>query len=80
MEIDRARHLSRVAALLRDAPVVALLGARQVGKTTLARAVARRWRGSVARFDLEDPADLARLSDPILALEGLLQDFAPLGE
>ena len=80
MEVPRPRHQARLRALLRDFPVVAIIGARQVGKTTLARAVARRWRGSVARFDLEDPADLARLSDPILALEGLLQDFAPLGE
>jgi predicted AAA+ superfamily ATPase len=50
--------------------VVALLGARQVGKTTLARQVAAERRG-VTFFDLENPADLARLSDPMLALEGL---------
>jgi predicted AAA+ superfamily ATPase len=59
---------ARVRRLLREAPVVALLGARQVGKTTLARYLGATWRGPVTRFDLEDPRDLARLEDPMLAL------------
>ncbi|HJS75573.1 MAG TPA: ATP-binding protein, partial [Vicinamibacteria bacterium] len=55
-------YLSRYA-------VVCILGARQVGKTTLARAVADRWRkGPTTRFDLEEPSDRARLQDPMLAL------------
>lgn len=61
----------RVRRLLRQAPVVALLGARQVGKTTLARQVAAAWRGPTTHFDLEDPRDLARLADPMLALAQL---------
>ena len=61
----------RVRRLLRQAPVVALLGARQVGKTTLARQVAAAWRGPTTHFDLEDPRDLARLADPMLALAHL---------
>ena len=61
----------RVRRLLRQAPVVALLGARQVGKTTLARQVAAAWRGPTTHFDLEDPRDLARLADPMLALASL---------
>jgi predicted AAA+ superfamily ATPase len=48
--------------------VVAILGARQVGKTTLARRIARSWPGGATSFDLEDPADVARLQDPMLAL------------
>jgi predicted AAA+ superfamily ATPase len=36
---------------------VALLGARQVGKTTLARQIARAWAGPTVTFDLERPAD-----------------------
>jgi predicted AAA+ superfamily ATPase len=48
-----------------------ILGARQVGKSTLARALAARWRDPVTYFDLENDEDLARLSDPLLALEGL---------
>lgn len=73
--IRRERHMAQVEALLSQHPVVAILGARQVGKTTLARAVAERAGGPVARFDLEDPEDLARLEDPKLALgrlEGLV--------
>lgn len=48
--------------------MVAILGARQVGKTTLAGDVARGWPRGTTRFDLEDSADLARLRDPMLAL------------
>ena len=50
---------------------VAILGPRQVGKTTLARQYADRIAGPVARFDLENPRDLSRLEDPMGALEGL---------
>jgi predicted AAA+ superfamily ATPase len=57
-----------VRRLLQQAPVVAVLGPRQVGKTTLARQVAKAWRGPTTHFDLEDPRDLARLADPMLAL------------
>ena len=51
--------------------MVALLGARQVGKSTLARQLAASRRGSVTWFDLENPADLARLADPGLELRPL---------
>ncbi len=67
--VERARHAGHVTRLLRSHPVVAILGARQVGKTTLARDVADRWeRGRTHRFDLEDTDDLARLQEPKLAL------------
>ena len=69
--IQRHWHLQRLRTLLAGAPVVAILGARQVGKTTLARQLAAGRRGAVARFDLEDPADVARLADPILTLRPL---------
>jgi predicted AAA+ superfamily ATPase len=66
--IARERHVAAVSGLLARHPVVALLGARQVGKTTLALELLRRRGGRGARFDLEDAADLARLADPLLAL------------
>jgi predicted AAA+ superfamily ATPase len=69
--IDRALHASRVIALLKRFPVVAILGARQVGKTTLASLIAPAISERSTRFDLENPADLARLSDPMLALQDL---------
>lgn len=68
--IPRSEHLKAVQRLLRDNPVVALIGARQVGKTTLARQVAQR-RSRTHFFDLESSADRARLSDPLLALSSL---------
>ena len=71
MEIPRGHHLRRVRLLLREFPVVAILGARQVGKSTLARRLAATRRGPTHWFDLENPVDLARLADPGLALRPL---------
>lgn len=69
--IPRPRHEKTLRGLLSQFPVVGLIGARQVGKTTLARRLAAREQGPVATFDLEDPTDVARLADPKLALEPL---------
>lgn len=69
--IARLRQLQAILGLLTRHPVVALLGARQVGKTTLAGRVAHEFPGHVTNFDLEDPADLARLEDPGLTLRPL---------
>ncbi len=54
---------------LRESTVVALLGPRQCGKTTLAREVSHRRRSTY--FDLEDPKSLARLAEPMTTLEPL---------
>lgn len=67
----RQADLDRLSHLLSHHPVVGIVGARQIGKTTLARAFAEGWAGPTSHFDLENPADLARLHDPMLALEGL---------
>jgi len=69
--ILRERQLAAVEHRLRQFPVVAILGARQVGKTTLALQILHRSKSPGERFDLEDPADLARLSDAKLALADL---------
>ncbi len=69
--IERHRHLRQVSGLLADFPVVAIVGARQTGKTTLAARIGEIFGGSVHRFDLEDPRDEARLASPMLALEPL---------
>ncbi|HTR76373.1 MAG TPA: ATP-binding protein [Solirubrobacterales bacterium] len=51
-------------SLLAESPAVAVLGPRQVGKTTLALAVAE---GRPSTYlDLESPADRARISEPEL--------------
>lgn len=69
--IERRGHLRRLRALLGQFPVVAILGARQVGKTTLARQLVARRRCGATLFDLERAEDLGLLSDPMLALEPL---------
>ena len=71
MRVARPDHLELVRGRLRRFPVVALLGARQVGKTTLAREIAQGFRGKSTFFDLERTADLALLADPELALRPL---------
>ncbi len=67
--IDRKNDLALVRAALRRSRVVALLGPRQCGKTTLARQFVAA--DSLHYFDLEDPASLARLSEPETALRPL---------
>ncbi len=69
--IPRRRHLERVTEQLGRFPVVALLGPRQVGKTTLARQLAADWQGPARHFDLEDPDDQKRLADPSFVLRPL---------
>lgn len=64
--IGRDRSLSELRKWLDFSPVVAILGPRQSGKTTLARQVV-----ADHYFDLENPRDLARLEEPQIALEGL---------
>ncbi|RLE32528.1 MAG: hypothetical protein DRJ61_09235 [Acidobacteria bacterium] len=67
--------LRRIDHLFRVNPVVALLGPRQCGKTTLARFYVERFRPDFPQplnyFDLEDPDGLSRLSAPKLALQNL---------
>ncbi|OJW70255.1 MAG: hypothetical protein BGO68_02575 [Candidatus Amoebophilus sp. 36-38] len=52
-------------------PVVALLGPRQCGKTTLAEIFSTSYNGMTHRFDLENPQDLLALSNPMVVLERL---------
>ena len=67
--IERKRDLDLMRHALRRSPVVALLGPRQCGKTTLARQFVAP--DSLNYFDLEDPASLARLDEPDTALRSL---------
>ena len=60
--IDR-KYLSVVESKLNSFPAVGLLGARQIGKTTLAQTLAEGQ--SSVYLDLENPQDLAKLDDPV---------------
>ncbi len=59
-----------LAHLLAEFPAVAILGPRQVGKTTLALEVAARRGPAWVYLDLGTPSDLAKLSDPEVFFEG----------
>ena len=58
----------RLQATIAQVPAVALLGARQVGKTTLAKTIAKDIDSIY--LDLEAPEDLLKLSDPTSFLSG----------
>lgn len=67
--IKRPQLLETIRRSLRRSRVVALVGPRQCGKTTLAREIVTP--SSANYFDLEDPVSLARLAEPMTALVGL---------
>ena len=64
--IGRPIDRTQILKLLDAFPVTAILGARQCGKTTIARSI-----NHDHYFDLENPVDIARLDQPQLALEDL---------
>lgn len=64
--IDRKGDIQSIKNLIDQFPVTAIIGARQCGKTTIAKLL--RYDHY---FDLENPRDYAGLSQPLLALEDL---------
>ena len=67
--LPRPAVIEAVETALSRNPVVLLVGPRQCGKTTLARQFVAE--DDPNYFDLEDPADLARLDEPMTALGSL---------
>ena len=67
--VERRELLARIRRALSRSRVVALIGPRQCGKTTLARQIVAA--DSLNYFDLEDPSSLARIADPMTALSPL---------
>jgi hypothetical protein len=67
--ITRPQELGRIRRALKRSRVVALIGPRQCGKTTLARQIVPP--DSPNYFDLEDPTSLARLAEPMTSLSTL---------
>lgn len=68
--MERKHYLDEIQNLFKNHAVVALLGPRQSGKTTLAQQFVAE-RSQVHYFDLEDPEDLAKLAEPKLTLQDL---------
>jgi len=67
--LDRNALQAAVRRALARSPAVALVGPRQVGKTTLARTLLGA--GAAQWFDLEDPQVEAQLREPLTALKDL---------
>lgn len=63
MKIERTEK-AKVIKSLKAYPIVALLGARQVGKTTLAKSIARDSETQSIYLDLENPDDFVKLNEP----------------
>jgi predicted AAA+ superfamily ATPase len=55
--------------LLQEFPAVAIVGPRQVGKTTLAKLLAAQVQKEMVYIDLENPRDELKLQDPVLFFE-----------
>ena len=78
--MNSKRHIaSQVLHSLKISPAVALLGPRQVGKTTLAKSLAAQFKGAVW-LDLERPQDLTKLSDPELFLSARQNQLVVIDE
>ena len=73
--MERKYLLDRIHEQFRASKVVALLGPRQSGKTTLAREFCKNpglaFDSGLNFFDLENPAHWERLQNPVLALDFL---------
>jgi uncharacterized protein len=70
--IERRHYIEKIEFLFKVNPIVAILGPRQCGKTTLARLYANSHSNQkIYWLDLESPDDLARLTSPMLALQEL---------
>jgi len=63
----RTKQLSKITQLLKQFPAVAILGPRQVGKTTLALDIGKTVNS--VYLDLESESDLAKLLNPELYLK-----------
>ena len=69
--MKRPVFIKKIKKAFRSHPVVAILGPRQCGKTTLAKLYLETQEGPFYHFDLEDPTDLAILENPMIALKDL---------
>lgn len=71
MEIPRTPEITELKKRFKNNPIVAILGPRQCGKTTLSHQFSSQLSSPVTVFDLENPRDAERIREPLLALEDL---------
>lgn len=79
MAVRRTTYLEAIRERLRNNPIVSLVGPRQAGKTTLARMLAEESAEAAHFFDLESPADLARLAGRVSFIDVTGFSLAELG-
>lgn len=79
--MQRSYYFSKINEHFRVHSVCALLGPHQVGKTTLAKEYIKSYADTDTHFfDLENPIDLARLDNPMLALQDLTESLIVIDE
>lgn len=79
--MQRPHYLHQITAHFKAHPICAILGPRQVGKTTLAKMYAEaHLQEQIRFFDLEKPTDLAQLENAYLTLSRLPHDLIVIDE
>lgn len=79
--MERRKYLKDIDDQFRIHSVTALLGPRQVGKTTLAKMYAESHpKKNISFFDLENPLDLAQLENPMISLSRLTDQLIIIDE
>ncbi len=78
----RERYLKEIHQAFEVHPVIALLGPRQCGKTTLARLYQEKFQNELmfTSFDLENPRDLVKFETPMLTLEEIKNGYIIIDE
>jgi uncharacterized protein len=79
-DMIQRQSLAVVQKLLKQFPVVVLLGPRQSGKTTIAKSIAKTLTKPSVYFDLESPADQQKFYDPQLLLSAFVNDCVIIDE
>ena len=72
--------VTKIELLLKEFPIVALLGPRQVGKTTLAKSIKVSNKKNMLYLDLEKQSDLNKLNDIELFFETYRDYFIIIDE
>jgi len=78
--MERKRYLEAINKQLSVHPICGLLGPRQVGKTTLAHMYVEQYAHDAVFFDLENPEDLLRLENPMLAFSDISKKLIVIDE
>lgn len=79
--MERKHYLNQISRLLAVHPICAILGPRQVGKTTLAKQyIETYFSGDAIFFDLENAGDLASLDNPMVRFASITNKIIVIDE